>query len=102
MQSVAKHLCYDHFFLTSNYHFEMIRKIIFTNYSSKFIHHVAIKMQVPKGLAEEVFSIRHYIKTLSQNAADKILKRLTNFMISISLFERFCCQHFVTILKSST
>ena len=32
------------------------------------------KIQVPKDFAEEVFSIRHYIYTLSQNAADKILK----------------------------
>ena len=27
-----------------------------------------------KGLAEEVFSVRHYINTLSENAADEILK----------------------------
>ena len=31
-------------------------------------------MQVQKGLEEEVFLIRHYIKAGSQNAADKILK----------------------------
>ena len=44
-------------FITNNYVFEMIRKIIFTIYFSEFIHQVAIKF----GLVEEVFSIRHYI-----------------------------------------
>ena len=32
------------------------------------------KIQVQKDLAEEVFLIRHYIETVTQNAADKILK----------------------------
>ena len=52
----------------------MIRKIIFTNFFSEFIHQVPKIIQVQKDLAEEVFLIWHYITTLSQNAADKILK----------------------------
>ena len=32
-------------FITNNYLFEMIRKIIFTNYFSEFIHQVAIKFR---------------------------------------------------------
>ena len=40
--------------ITNNYLFEMIRKNHFINYISEFI-------QVLKGLAEEVFSIRHNI-----------------------------------------
>ena len=43
-------------FITNNYLFEMIRKIIFTNYFSEFIHQVPIKIQVLKGLPEEAFS----------------------------------------------
>ena len=33
-------------FMTNNYHFEMIRKIIFTDYFSEFIHLVAIKFRI--------------------------------------------------------
>ena len=47
-------------FITDNYLFEMIRKLIFTNYFSEFIQ-CCHKIQVLKGLAEDVFSIRHYI-----------------------------------------
>ena len=32
--------------ITNNYLFEMIRKIIFTNYFSEFIHQVPIKFRV--------------------------------------------------------
>ena len=45
-------------FITNNNLFEMKRKIIFTNYVSEFKPN---KIQVLKGHAEEVFSIRHYI-----------------------------------------
>ena len=62
------------FFIKNNYLIEMIRRIIITNYFSEFIHQSRHKIQVQKGLAEEVFLIRQYIKTLSQDAADEILK----------------------------
>ena len=73
MQSVAKHLCYNKSFITNNYLFEMIKKNHFYHF---FCIHTPSrhKIQVPKGLAEEMFSIRHYIKTLNKNAADKIWK----------------------------
>ena len=44
-------------FITKNYLLEMIRKIIFSNYISEFIHQVAINFQVQKDLVEEVFLI---------------------------------------------
>ena len=58
------------------------------------------KIQVLKGLAEEVFSIsdiifRHYVKM----PPIKYWIRLTTFMISISLFEKFCCQNFITSIE---
>ena len=48
-------------FITNNYLFKMVRKIIFTNYFSEKNTPNRNKVQVLKGLAEEVFSIRHDI-----------------------------------------
>ena len=42
-------------FITNNYLFEMIRKIIFTNYFSEFIHQVAIKFRFRKALQKRCF-----------------------------------------------
>ena len=41
--------------ITNNYLLEMIRKIIFMNYFSEFIHQVVDKIQVQRDLAEDVF-----------------------------------------------
>ena len=74
MQSVAKHLCYNQSFYNEqlcfwndkeNHFYQLFLLIDIPS------HH---KIQDPKSFAEEVFSIRHYIWTLSHIAADKILK----------------------------
>ena len=48
------------------YLFEMIRKIIFTNYFSEFKHQVAIKFRFWKTLQKKCFQsdiiVRHYVK----------------------------------------
>ena len=52
-----------------------------------------------KCLAEEVFSIWHYILTLCQNAPIKFWRLLTNFIISIALSKKFCCQNLIMSIK---
>ena len=42
-------------FIKNNYLLEMIRKIIFTNYFSEFIHQVAIKFRFRKSLQKKCF-----------------------------------------------
>ena len=42
-------------FITNNYLLELIRKIIFTNYFSEFIHQVAIKFRFRKTLQNKCF-----------------------------------------------
>ena len=84
---------------TNNYLFEMIRKIIFTNYFSEFIHRVPIKFWFWKALQKNCFQsdiiFRHYVKM----PPIKFWKRLTNFMISISLSEKFWYQNLITSIK---
>ena len=85
--------------IPSNYLSEMIRKIIFTTYFSEFVHQVAIKFRFWKVLQKKCFQsdilFRHYVKM----PPIKFWKRLTKFMISIFLSEKFCCQNLVTSIK---
>ena len=77
----------------------MIRKIVFTNYISEFIHQVAIKFRFWKALQKKCFQsdiiFRNYVKM----PPIKFSERLTKFMISISLSEKFCCQNLFTSIK---
>ena len=77
----------------------MIRKIIFTNYFSEFIHQVPIKFRFSKALQKKCFQsgiiFRHYVKM----PPIKFRERLTKFMIFISLSEKFCCQNLITSIK---
>ena len=99
MPFVAKRLCYINLFITNNYLFEIMRKPIFTKYLSEFIHQVAIKIRFRKALQKKCFQsdiiLRNYVKI----PPIKFLKRLLNFMISISLYEKFGCQNFILIIK---
>ena len=86
-------------FITNNYLFEMIRKINFTNYFSEFIHQMVIKFRFWKALQKKCFQsdiiFRHYVKMPPIN----LWKRLTKFLISIPLSEKFCCQNLITSIK---
>ena len=83
-------------FITNNYLFKMIRKIIFTNYFSEFIHQVAINSGSERPLLKKCFQsdiiFRHYVKM----PPIKFRECLTKFMISLSLTEKFCCQKLIT------
>ena len=85
--------------LTNNYLSEMIGKIIFTNYFSECIYQVAIKFRFWKALQKKCFQsniiFRHFVKMPPIN----FWKRLTDFMISISLSKTFCCQNPITNIK---
>ena len=71
MPSVAKHLYYNQTFLTKNYLFEMIRKIIFTNY---FFLNLYTKSPY-NSVFERPRRRMGFDPTLCHNAApDKILK----------------------------
>ena len=73
MQSVENIYVITNLFITNNYLLEMIRKIIFTNYFSEFIHQVAIKFRFRKTLQKKCFNPTLYLDTKSKSA-DKILK----------------------------
>ena len=85
--------------MTNNYLFEMIRKIIFTNYFSEFIQASRHKIQDLKALQKKCFQsdiiFRHYVKM----PPIKFRECLTKFMVSISLSEKFCCQNLITSIK---
>ena len=78
----------------------MIWKIIVTDYFSEFIHQVPIKFRFWKALQKKCFQsdiiFRHDVKM----PPIKFWKRLTNFMISISLSEKFCCQNLIKSIKN--
>ena len=78
----------------------MIRKIIFTDYFSEFIHQVAIKFRYWKALQKKCFQsdiiLRHYVKM----PPIKFWERLTKFMISISLSEKFCSQNLMLCMRA--
>ena len=67
MQSVAKIYVITNLFITNNYLLEMMRKIIFTNYFSDFIHQVAIKFRFRKTLQKKCFNPILYLDTKSKN-----------------------------------
>ena len=74
MLSVAKQLCYNQSFYNEQLSFWNDKENNFCQLFFWIYTPSLYKIQVLKGLAEEVFSIRHYIKTLCPNAANKILK----------------------------
>ena len=55
MQSVAKHLFITNLFISNNYLLEMIRKTIFINYFSEYMHQVAIKFRFRNTLQKKCF-----------------------------------------------
>ena len=87
-------------FITNNYLFEMTRQIIFTNYFSEFIHQVAIKFTFWKTLQKECFQSDIILDKYVKMPPIKFWKRLTNFMIYISLSEKFCCQNLITSIMT--
>ena len=99
MPSVAEHLCYNQsfhneqlsFWNDKENHFYLLFFWIYTPSPHK--------IQILKDLAEEVFSIRHYIKTLCQNAADKILKTPYECYDIFILVWEVCFQNLITSIK---
>ena len=87
----------------NNYLFEMIMKIIFTNYLSELIHQVAVKFSSERPCRRSVLNPTLYLDTIYQNAAGKILKTPYEFYEYLyPCLRSFAVKTLLRVLKSST
>ena len=99
MPSVAKQLCYNQSFYKEQLsfwndkenHFYQLFFWIYTSSRHKFRFWKALQ----KKCFQSDIIFRHYVKI----PPIKFWERLTKFMISISLSEKFCCQNLITSIK---
>ena len=99
MQSVSKHLCYNQSFYNEQLsfwndkenHFYQLFFWIYTPSRHKF----QALNSLQKKCFQSDFIFRHYVKM----PLIKFWKRLTKFMISISLSEKFGCQNLIMSIK---